>query len=118
MKSRQFLLLLVSAALPLGLQGCASDGPAPGADAGKASVDRGRQVAQSQCAQCHQVGPTGASPSPMAPPFRTLQVRFNHLQFEKRFAEVESDHEMMPGFMLDKADVDDIAAYVETIKGQ
>ena len=112
-KTWAFLLGLV----PL-LAGCATAQLDASAGApNEASVERGRHIAQDQCAQCHQVGPTGDSPNPMSPAFRNIRLRYNFIGFKKRFAAMQADnHNEMPGFNIQAADVEDIAAYVESYK--
>src|SRR4051795_6775645 len=36
----------------------------------------GKLLAETDCARCHAIGPTGRSPLPPAPPFRTLHTRY------------------------------------------
>jgi len=46
------------------------------AQAQKASVERGRGFADTNCMRCHAIGVTGDSPVAKAPPFRTLHNRY------------------------------------------
>ena len=81
------------------------------------AIQHGKQIAELQCAQCHQVGPTGDSPNPMAPAFRGIRIRYNFIGFEKRFAEMQADgHYEMPGFQIQASDADDIAAYIDSYR--
>jgi cytochrome c len=45
-------------------------------EAQEPTVQRGRAFAQANCARCHAIGPSGESPLPKAPPFRTLHERY------------------------------------------
>jgi cytochrome c len=104
--------MLAAAALPVG---CASiDGSRP--MAANAAAERGGTVAQIHCAACHAIGPTGESRSAMAPPFRVIRARYNQITFERRLERLASErHSEMPSFSLDRADIDAVAAYIETL---
>jgi mono/diheme cytochrome c family protein len=39
-------------------------------------VQRGRAFARTHCASCHAIGNVGESPLRIAPPFRTLHLRY------------------------------------------
>jgi cytochrome c len=83
------------------------------------SIERGRVVAQLHCAACHAIGAAGASSSPMAPPFRIVRMRYNEITFERRMARLGEDgHSEMPNFTIDRADVDDVAAYIDSLRGR
>ncbi len=97
--------------------GCATSDAPPTSPPSDFSVGRGRFIAETQCAGCHAVGQTGESRAPTAPAFRNIRMRYNLITFQRRMAQVGDDgHYEMPGFNLDPADVDDIAAYIETFK--
>jgi cytochrome c553 len=38
---------------------------------------RGKTFAQNNCARCHSIDRVSPSPLPIAPPFRTLHLRYN-----------------------------------------
>ena len=70
---------LLSSAVALLLAGCIDDvspvgPPQPTQDAAMqaALVEDGRAIAEANCASCHAIGRTGASPNPKAPAFRLL----------------------------------------------
>jgi mono/diheme cytochrome c family protein len=98
------------------LAGCAAAQADASADVPNgAAIERGHHTAEVQCAQCHQIGPAGESPNPMAPAFRNIRMRYNFIGFKKRFAEMQADgHYEMPGFNISAADADDIAAYIDS----
>jgi len=50
--------------------------PAVPAEGTNKPVGRGASLLMTNCARCHAVGRTGASPHPSAPPFPTLSHRF------------------------------------------
>jgi cytochrome c len=60
----------------------------------KASLERGRVFAETNCARCHAIGPTGDSPVAKAPPFRTLHNRYPVENLEEALAEgIRTDQE-------------------------
>jgi cytochrome c len=79
------------------------------------AIARGREIAEFHCASCHQIGPNGASPSMMAAPFHSLYISYSHLAFRKA---VESSRDepahTMPGYDLNRDQVDDLVAYLES----
>lgn len=81
------------------------------------SIDRGREIAQFHCASCHQVGPSGPSPSLMAPPFHSVYISYSRLAFKKAVEDASGDRgHFMPGYDLNRAQVDDLVAYLESIR--
>jgi cytochrome c len=112
---------ILAAMLLAGLAGgCATPAAAP------APVDRteqavlvaaGLRVAQANCASCHAIGRTGASPNPMSPPLRTLGARYEIEALAESFAEgVFVGHPMMPQFRLEPEAIDQLLAYIESIQ--
>ena len=98
--------------------GCATQ-DISAADGAEIAVARGRQIALLQGSQCHQIEAAGESPNPMAPAFRGIRMRYNMLAFERRMAELRpEDHYEMPGIKLEPADVADVAAYIDTLRGR
>ena len=81
------------------------------------SIERGREIAQSHRASCHQIGPSGASPSLMAPPFHSVYISYSRLAFRKAVEDASGDRgHFMPGYDLDRAQVDDLVAYLESVR--
>jgi mono/diheme cytochrome c family protein len=80
-------------------------------------IKRGEELLQRDCARCHAIGPTGASPHPEAPAFRTLGRRYPIESLEESLAEgIMSGHPDMPEFEFDAADVGAIIAYLNSIQ--
>lgn len=78
---------------------------------------RGEQLLQRDCASCHAIGRTGASPRPDAPAFRTLGQRYRIEALEESLAEgIMSGHPDMPEFSFDADDVGAIIAYLNSIQ--
>lgn len=81
------------------------------------AAQRGLTFAQTNCAICHAVGPVGASPLPIAPPFRTLHESYPVEQLEEAFAEgVVTGHPSMPQYQLDIAEIADLIAYLKSLE--
>ncbi len=81
------------------------------------AIERGREIAQFHCASCHQIGPSGASPSLMAPPFHSIYISYSRLAFKKAVEDTAGDRgHFMPGYDLDRAQVDDLVAYLEDVR--
>lgn len=101
------------AILALGLGLCA----ARGSLAQTSSVDRGRELVQRDCAMCHAVGPTGASPNPASPAFRDLNLRYPIDDLAEALAEgIIIGHPEMPQFQFSADDVADIIKYLKSIQ--
>jgi mono/diheme cytochrome c family protein len=79
---------------------------------------RGKIIAETNCAGCHAIGPTGESPNPKSPPFRTLSQKFKIENLEEALAEgIVVGHETvnMPEFQFDPPQIDDFLAYLKSI---
>ena len=89
---------------------------APALAAGNAQ--RGKIIAETNCAGCHAIGPTGESPNPKSPPFRTLSQKFKIENLEEALAEgIVVGHETvnMPEFQFDPPQIDDFLTYLKSI---
>ena len=77
------------------------------------ALGRGRAIAEKRCARCHAVGPKGASPVAVAPPFRTLPLRYPVENLAEALAEgIVVGHPMMPEFKLAPRDIDALLSYI------
>ena len=81
------------------------------------SVREGRAVAQRVCARCHSVGPTGKSPNPKSPPFRTIVARHgaDHLPGALFLDGTVLRHPVMPQFEFQAVEVDGLIAYIRSL---
>jgi mono/diheme cytochrome c family protein len=80
-------------------------------------IQRGRQFAEVNCSPCHAVGRFGDSPLAIAPPFRSLALRYPVEDLEEALAEgVVTGHPTMPEFQLDAAQIADFIAYLKTLE--
>ncbi len=78
---------------------------------------RGETLVTRDCARCHAVGRTGASPHPQAIPFRTLSHRYKVEALEEALGEgIISGHPDMPEFSYTSEDVGAIIAYLKSIQ--
>lgn len=106
----------------LGSAGCAGQPPNPtyddpAADPVRAAAVRGQQFAARGCSGCHAIGSAGASPLAAATPFREIVHRYPLDQLEARFAAgLVTSHPTMPPFTFRASEIDDLMAYLETVK--
>jgi cytochrome c len=89
---------------------------ATAAQAQMSQVDRGRALAQANCARCHAIGRAGESPLPKAPPFRTLHRRYPIQNLAEAFAEGIRVVHPMPEFRLEPNQIDDLIAYLKSLE--
>lgn len=121
MPYRAHSLHLTAALLLVALtSACASraEPPPPAAEVASlgVAIDRGEAVARLGCAACHAIGPTGASPAPMAPPFRALAQDLPAPLLEDRLLLISDlGHQEMRPVGLDPSEVRDLVAYIETL---
>src|SRR3954469_8916355 len=81
-------------------------------------AQRGRVLAQANCAKCHAVGPAADSPLAIAPPFRTLHTRYPGESLEEALVEgIVTGHPSMPEFRLDVGQARDLIAYLKALSG-
>ena len=90
--------------------------PVVAAQAEGPQIDRGRALAQANCARCHAIGTTGESPLAKAPPFRTLHRRYSVENLAEAFAEGIKVAHPMPEFRLEPAQIDDLMAYLKSLE--
>jgi mono/diheme cytochrome c family protein len=82
-----------------------------------ADVAAGRRLAQAQCGVCHAVGRTGASANPLSPPFRNLAARYPLSDLEEALAEgITVGHSGMPEFVFSPRQIDDLLAYMRSLR--
>ena len=80
------------------------------------SVVRGETLANRDCAACHSIEPTGASPLAAAPPFRDLHKRFPPDDLEAGvLSDLLSGHPAMPEFRLRPAEIHDLLMYLRSV---
>ena len=80
-------------------------------------VQRGQAFAQANCGFCHAVGRFGDGPLKIAPPFRTLHMRYPVEHLAEALAEgITTGHPTMPQFQLDPAQINDLISYLRTLE--
>ena len=82
------------------------------------AVARGRAFAEQNCGRCHAIGPSGESPNPKAPPFRSLHERYPVENLTEALAEgIRTGHSEMPQFdAFDTEQIDDLIAYLKSLE--
>jgi cytochrome c len=73
------------------------------------AAQRGLTFVRVHCAQCHAIDKVSDSPLAVAPPFRTLHLKFPIESLRRRLAEgIVADHPTMPQFRLDPDQLADV----------
>jgi cytochrome c len=86
---------------------------------GTTPASRGESLLTTNCARCHAVGRSGASPHPAAPPFRTLSRKYKIEGLSEALAEgLSTGHPDMPEFIFDPEEVGAIIDYLQSIQQQ
>ena len=81
------------------------------------AAQRGLTFVRVHCAQCHAIDKVSNSPLAVAPPFRTLHLKFPIESLRRRLAEgIVADHPPMPQFRLDPDQLADVMAYLQTFE--
>src|SRR3954452_4386345 len=83
---------------------------APNAAAGKA-------FAQANCSHCHSIDKFTPSSLAIAPPFRTLHLRYPVESLEEPLGEgISTGHPTMPEFRLDPGQVGDFISFLKALE--
>ncbi len=78
---------------------------------------RGKAFALNNCAKCHSIDRVTPSPLKIAPPFRTLHLRYPIENLGEALAEgISTGHPTMPEFQLDPGQIHDLLSYLETLE--
>ena len=87
------------------------------ATAASPQEQRGKTFARNNCAKCHSVDKVTPSPLKIAPPFRTLHLRYPIDTLEESLAEgIVTGHPTMPVFRLDPDQINDVISYLKTLE--
>jgi len=82
-------------------------------------VSRGAEVAQERCAICHAVALETKSPNHDAPLFRVLSRLYSARDIETKLMAIsEHGHFEMPALSLREDEIEDVAAYIESLEGE
>jgi mono/diheme cytochrome c family protein len=88
---------------------------APAAEGGDPAA--GRAIAEAECAKCHAIGKSGASPNSAAPPFRTLSSKWPIEDLEEALAEgLSVGHSEMPEFIFEEREIGDLIAFLLSVQ--
>ena|SRR5579864_2184527 len=80
-----------------------------------ADATRGGELAQRWCASCHVVGDGGPTTAPQGPPsFRAIAQ--GGLSAEQLRAFLSHPHGAMPDLALSRSEIDDLIAYIGTLR--
>jgi mono/diheme cytochrome c family protein len=80
---------------------------------------RGQALARRNCSVCHAIGPRGASPNPVAPPFRELGKRYPLENLEEALAEgILTGHPAMPEFHFTPNQIKALISYMKSIQNR
>ena len=79
-----------------------------------ADVQKGAQLAQQWCANCHVVGGKQAGAVPQGPP--TFSVIAHSMTADQLHAFLSHPHGAMPDLALTRAEIDDLIGYIETLR--
>jgi len=83
------------------------------------AASRGRALAIIGCASCHAIDPTGSSALASAPPFRDVVRRRSLDDLETAFATgLVTSHPAMPAYVFRASEIDDLVAYLETLRSR
>jgi len=78
---------------------------------------RGKTLALTNCARCHSIDRVTQSPLKIAPPFRTLHLRYPVETLGEALAEgIETGHPTMPAFQLDPDQINDLLSFLKTLE--
>ncbi|MCW5771539.1 MAG: cytochrome c [Rhodospirillaceae bacterium] len=76
---------------------------------------RGRAVAERSCAKCHAIAPGRTGPEPAIPSFMQMARDPDHTRASLRQM-IELPHHEMPAQSLTRAEIDDVVAYILSLK--
>jgi cytochrome c len=81
------------------------------------AAQRGTNFALANCVACHSIDKVTPSSLPLAPPFRTLHLRYPVESLAEALAEgIVTGHSNMPEFRLDPGQVGDFIAFLKTLE--
>jgi cytochrome c len=91
--------------------------PARSDDVLSPAAQRGSVFVRTNCSHCHSIDKVSESPLKVAPPFRTLHLRYPVESLEESLAEgIITGHPSMPEFKLDPGQITDVIAYLKSLE--
>lgn len=81
------------------------------------SVQRGLNYVRANCLRCHAIDKASESTLKIAPPLRSLHLRYPVESLQEAFAEgIRTGHQNMPEFRLEPDQIGDVIAYLKTLE--
>jgi mono/diheme cytochrome c family protein len=81
------------------------------------SEQRGFRLAMTHCARCHSIDKVTESPLKLAPPFRTLHLKYPVDTLQEALAEgIVTGHPTMPEFRFEPDQIGDFLAFLKTLE--
>jgi mono/diheme cytochrome c family protein len=81
------------------------------------AAQRGLTFVRVHCAECHSIDRVNDSPLTIAPPLRTLHLRYPMESLRQRLSEgITASHPTMPQFRLDPDQTSDVIAYLQSLQ--
>jgi mono/diheme cytochrome c family protein len=81
------------------------------------NVAAGRAFAQANCSRCHSIDKVTHSSLAIAPPFRTLHLKYPVESLEEALGEgIATGHPSMPEFRLDPGQVGDFIVFLKSLE--
>jgi mono/diheme cytochrome c family protein len=97
------------------LAGCCAFSAAPGSTACAADADNGKTIANRWCASCHVVNHEQKLATDQAPPFASI-AKTPSFDASKLAFLLRKPHPNMPSLELSRAEIIDLADYIQTLK--
>ena len=88
---------------------------AVGAYPARADAANGAQLARQWCANCHVIGNNSAGPVPQGPPSFQM-IAHSAMTADQLRAFLSHPHGAMPDLSLTRAEIDDLIAYINTLR--
>jgi cytochrome c len=88
---------------------------ASGASEGQTDATRGHVLAQAWCSSCHAIEKFAIPLDNRAPAFTAIAAMRSMTPLAIRVF-LQSSHEPMPNFIMKKQDIDDLAAYIVSLR--
>lgn len=81
------------------------------------AAQRGLMLVRANCASCHSIDNSSESPLKIAPPMRTLHLKYPVESLRRPLSEgLSARHPTMPVFRFDPGQVADIIAYLKVFE--
>lgn len=78
---------------------------------------RGKNFVVTNCSRCHSVDKVSQSPLKIAPPFRTLHLKYPIETLQEALAEgISTGHPTMPMFRLEPDQINDVLSYLKSLE--